>query len=213
MHNRIAAIFILLLIISGCTTSQVSDDLNERETEAPGYEKLVYEKDGETIDPDQMFPESIRPGMDWLKENTPSDAMIMSWWDYGHAIRAYAEREPVVDAPSKESLTTTVAKHLGKNPEEIDCDDCVDHEMLQEIAGLLLTESDSRAAELMESYGAGYLYMHNEDEDKSMAMFIILDEDQRPLENTVLGKALSGEPIEGFGLVYEDDICIIYGLV
>jgi hypothetical protein len=154
----------------------------------------------------------MRPGMEWLHENTPADTMIMSWWDYGHAIRAYAEREPVVDAPSKESLTTTVAKHLGKDPEEIDCDDCVDHEMLQEIAELLLTESDSRAAELMEDYGAGYLYVNREDEDKSGAMFIILEEDERPLENSVLGKALTGESIEGFSLVYEDNLCIIYKL-
>ncbi len=208
MHTRMAAAFLFLLLTSGCATQTpgMTDDVL-------GGERIVYEKDGEIIDPDQMLPDSMRPGMEWLKENTPEDAVIMSWWDYGHAIRAYAEREPVVDAPSREALTTTVSKHLGKDPGEIECPECVEHEMLQEIAELLLTESDARAAQLTKKYGASYLYVHHDDEDKSVAMFIILDEEQRPLENTVLGKSLTGEAMEGFEFAYEDDFCTIYGLL
>ncbi|UCD03182.1 MAG: hypothetical protein JSV63_00920, partial [Candidatus Aenigmatarchaeota archaeon] len=175
-------------------------------------EKIVYEKDGETIDPDQILPDAMRPGMEWIRENTPADAVIMSWWDYGHAIRAYAGREPVVDAPSREALTTTVSKHLGKDPDEIECEECVPHEMLQEIAGLLLTEDDSQAVTIMEKYGATYLYIHQEDEAKSVALFIVLGEEQRPLGDTVLGRALTGEIIEGFELVYEDYVSAVYAL-
>ncbi|MBN1896919.1 MAG: hypothetical protein JW789_04325 [Candidatus Aenigmarchaeota archaeon] len=208
MGMRPATVLLILFLVSGCSTVQtpkMTDDV-------PGFEKIVYEKEGEIIDPDQILPDSMRPGMEWLRENTPSDAVIMSWWDYGHAIRAYAEREPVVDAPSKESLTTTVAKHLGKDPDEIDCPECVDHAMLQEIAELLLTESDAGAVEVMEKYGASYLYVHHDDEEKSVAMFIVLGEDERPLESTVIGKAFTGEPMEGFDFAYEDSACTIYKL-
>ncbi len=207
MDVRLAAVLLILLLVSGCTAVQTP-----AQGDVQGGEKIVYEKNGEIIDPDQVLPDSMRPGMEWLKENTPADAVIMSWWDYGHAIRAYAEREPVVDAPSKEALTTTVSKHLGKDPDEVECDDCIEHEKLQEVAEVFLTESDARTAELMEKHGATYLYVHREDEDKSFAMFIILDEEKIPIESTVLGKALAGEPIEGFSLVYEDGVCVIYKL-
>lgn len=213
MKGLVAASFLLLLLVSGCTTSYVPDDLQDRTPEENAGERIVYEKDGEIIDPDQRLPDSMRPGMQWLKENTPADAVIMSWWDYGHAIRAYAEREPVVDAPSREALTTTVSKHLGKDPGEIECDGCIPHGELQEIARLLLTEDDSEAVSIMEKYGATYLYIHMEDEAKSVAMFIILEEEQRPRGGTVLGRALTGEAIEGFALAYEDDISRIYVLL
>jgi hypothetical protein len=212
MDSRIIVVLFFVLVVSGCTTRYVPDDLNERIPDEPGYEKIVYERDGETVDPDQILPESMRPGMEWLKENTPTDAVIMSWWDYGHAIRAFAEREPVVDAPSREALTTTVSKHLGKDPDEIECDGCVPHEKLQEIAELLLTESGARAEEIMNNYGAEYLYVNIEDEAKSFAMFIILEDEQRPLDGTVLGRALTGESIDGFELAYEDAVSTVYAL-
>lgn len=33
----------------------------------------------------------------WLRENTPSDAKIMSWWDYGYQITAMGNRTVIVD--------------------------------------------------------------------------------------------------------------------
>jgi len=35
--------------------------------------------------------------MKWLKENTPEDAVIASWWDYGYWISALAERKTLAD--------------------------------------------------------------------------------------------------------------------
>jgi hypothetical protein len=213
MKWLLAASLLLLLLVSGCTTIYVADDIQDRVPGENAGERIVYEKDGVMIDPDQRLPDSMRPGMEWLKGNTPADAVIMSWWDYGHAIRAYAEREPVVDAPSREALTTTVSKHLGKDPAEIECDGCISHEVLQEVARLLLTEDDSEATGIMEKYNATYLYIHTEDEDKSVALFIVLGEDERPLGSTILGRALTGEAIEGFELAYEDEVSRIYVLL
>jgi hypothetical protein len=197
--ERLIIPLLLILLVSGCTSRYVSDDIHESSPEDYG-EEIIYEKDGKTVDPNQILPDSMKPGMTWLKDNTPEDAVIMSWWDYGHAIRAYAGR------------ATTVAMHLGKDPEEIDCDDCVSHEIIQDVAVLLLTESDSAAAGKMEKYGATYLYVHKDDEEKSLAFFIALDEEPRPLEGSVLGRALTGELIEGFSLAYEDDVSRIYVL-
>jgi len=35
--------------------------------------------------------------MQWLRENTPEDAVIMSWWDYGYWISTLAERKTLAD--------------------------------------------------------------------------------------------------------------------
>ena len=35
--------------------------------------------------------------LDWLKENTPEDAVIFSWWDYGYWIQTLGERITLAD--------------------------------------------------------------------------------------------------------------------
>ncbi len=35
--------------------------------------------------------------MDWLKNNTPNDAVIASWWDYGYWITSLSERTTLID--------------------------------------------------------------------------------------------------------------------
>jgi len=220
MGDRIAALVLVLFLVSGCVAVQEPGGTEEPAESAGGRYNLVlengmmtYEKDGKTIVTGQMLPEAMKPGLDWLRGNTPEDAVVMSWWDYGHAIRAYAEREPVADAPSKESLTTTVSRYLDKDPEEIECPDCIPHETLQDVAELILADSDTRAIELMNKYGASYLYVHVEDDSKSDAMFIILGQEKRPVSGTLLGKSLAKEHVEGMELLYEDDTCRIYGLM
>lgn len=41
--------------------------------------------------------DDFREAYTWLKENTPEDARIMSWWDYGYQITAMANRTILVD--------------------------------------------------------------------------------------------------------------------
>lgn len=33
----------------------------------------------------------------WLRQNTPQDAVVMSWWDYGYQIAGMADRSTMVD--------------------------------------------------------------------------------------------------------------------
>ena len=35
--------------------------------------------------------------MQWLKENTPEDAVIAAWWDYGYWISTLGERKTLSD--------------------------------------------------------------------------------------------------------------------
>ena len=175
--------------------------------------KIRYVKDGKVIEPNQILPDNMRPGLDWLKANTPEDSIVMSWWDYGNAIRAYSEREPVIDAPSKALLSTTVSKHLGKSIEEIECDACLPHNVVEDVARLLISEDAIEAKMLMEKYGARYLYVHIEDEGKSMAFYIARSLEPKPIEGTILFRALDGQEIDGFERVYSDGVSRIYELV
>ncbi|MFH1638496.1 MAG: hypothetical protein ABIB71_08775 [Candidatus Woesearchaeota archaeon] len=175
--------------------------------------RISYEKEGEMIDPDQILPDEMRPGLDWLKANSPEDAVVMAWWDYGNAIRAYAEREPVIDGPSKEILTKTVSKHIGKNPEEIECNNCIAHERIDDVANLLVSEDSSYVSGIMQKYSASYLYINKGDEGKSRAIFISAGKEQKDISSTIIGKALGKERINGFELAYDDNACVIYKLL
>ncbi len=172
--------------------------------------KIQYFKDGELINPDQILPDNMRSSLDWLKSNTPEDTIIMAWWDYGNIIRAYAEREPVLDAPSKEILVTTVSKHLGKSPEEIDCPNCASHNIIQDVSRLLLSRNSSKPIEIIKKYSADYLYIHIDDESKSAVFYITLNEEPKPISSTILEKAIGEENIDGFELVYSDEVARIY---
>jgi len=179
---------------------------------------LRYEKDGKIIEPDVMLMDDSRPALDWLRENTNVDDIITAWWDYGHMIRAYSEREPIIDGPSKEILTTTVAKHIGKDPEDVDCPDCISHEIIQDVASILTAESSESVKSIMQKHNSDYLFVHSSDIQKAYAFFVSLD--KKPLEfdsdeisELIIGKAANAEPIEGFKLVYSDDAARIYKII
>jgi asparagine N-glycosylation enzyme membrane subunit Stt3 len=230
------AFLIVTIPLSGCVNREVPLELQAQEVAAGTEEiggkynltllttnittgnqtavvkRMRYVKEGRVIEPDQTLPDPMLPGLDWLKANTPPDSKVMAWWDYGNAIRAYGEREPVIDAPSTEILTTTVAKHIGKSPDEVDCPDCVPHWMIQDVANLLLAEEAAKAADMMKKHDAGFLYIHADDEAKSSAFYTALGQEPRPIPHTILGKALRKEPIGEFELVYFDNISRIYKL-
>ncbi|KAK4304278.1 hypothetical protein Pmani_023767 [Petrolisthes manimaculis] len=71
----------------------------------------AYEPDGtrEIID-------DFREGYSWLSLNTPVDAKIMSWWDYGYQITGMANRTTLVDNnTSNNSHIALVGKAMASN--------------------------------------------------------------------------------------------------
>ncbi|MCV0411831.1 STT3 domain-containing protein [Nitrosarchaeum sp.] len=49
--------------------------------------------------------------MEWIKNNTPKDAVIASWWDYGYWISTLGERASIAD---NSTLNTTIIQNLAK---------------------------------------------------------------------------------------------------
>ena len=65
--------------------------------------------------------------MEWLNKNTPEDAVIASWWDYGYWITTLSERASLADnATISTSRIQKIAKTLLSPPDEA-------WEMLQEL--------------------------------------------------------------------------------
>uniref|UniRef100_A0A1B6DKE0 Dolichyl-diphosphooligosaccharide--protein glycosyltransferase subunit STT3A n=1 Tax=Clastoptera arizonana TaxID=38151 RepID=A0A1B6DKE0_9HEMI len=50
-----------------------------------------------THDGSQIIFDDFREAYYWLRMNTPEDARVMSWWDYGYQITAMANRTIIVD--------------------------------------------------------------------------------------------------------------------
>ena len=51
----------------------------------------------QTPDGNQVIIDDFREAYYWLRENTPQDAKVMSWWDYGYQIAGFADRTTLVD--------------------------------------------------------------------------------------------------------------------
>uniref|UniRef100_A0A8D8LZI4 Dolichyl-diphosphooligosaccharide--protein glycosyltransferase subunit STT3A n=1 Tax=Cacopsylla melanoneura TaxID=428564 RepID=A0A8D8LZI4_9HEMI len=59
-----------------------------------------------TTDGHQVIFDDFREAYYWLRMNTPEDARVMSWWDYGYQITAMANRTILVDNNTCPSLLT-----------------------------------------------------------------------------------------------------------
>ena len=56
--------------------------------------------------------------MDWIKDNTPKDAVVASWWDYGYWIQTMGERASLADNSTVHtSIIENIAKMLLSNPD------------------------------------------------------------------------------------------------
>jgi dolichyl-diphosphooligosaccharide---protein glycosyltransferase len=73
--------------------------------------------------------------MNWLKNNTPQDAVIASWWDYGYWISTLAERTTLADNATIHTI------------------------QIQKIAKMLLSSPDS-AWEQLNKFGADYVLIY-----------------------------------------------------
>src|SRR3989338_1439404 len=49
--------------------------------------------------------------MEWIKNNTPKDAVVASWWDYGYWISTLGERATIAD---NSTISTAVIQNLAK---------------------------------------------------------------------------------------------------
>jgi dolichyl-diphosphooligosaccharide--protein glycosyltransferase len=68
---------------------------------------------------DRVLFDDFREGYAWLKENTPLDAKVMSWWDYGHQIRSMANRTTIVDGNTWNSTHIAAVGRAMASTEEV----------------------------------------------------------------------------------------------
>ena len=55
--------------------------------------------------------------LDWIKNNTPKDAVVVSWWDYGYWISTMSERATIADNSTIHTIIIqNIAKMLLNNP-------------------------------------------------------------------------------------------------
>ena len=57
--------------------------------------------------------------LDWIKHNTPKDAVVAAWWDYGYWISTMSERATIADnATISTRVIENIAKMLLNNPDD-----------------------------------------------------------------------------------------------
>ena len=54
----------------------------------------------------------------WLRQNTPQNAVIMSWWDYGYQIAGFADRTTLVDNNTWNNTHIATVGRAMASPEE-----------------------------------------------------------------------------------------------
>lgn len=70
-------------------------------------------------DGERIFFDDYRAGYYWLRQNTPDDAKIMSWWDYGYQISGMGNRTVIVDNNTwNNTHIATVGKAMN-SPEDV----------------------------------------------------------------------------------------------
>ena len=93
---------------------------------------LIYPGDGEFFVITKTSPTILNGGsvfktsthdwldsLEWIKNNTPKDAVIAAWWDYGYWISTMGERASLADNSTiHTNVIQNIAKMLLSNPEE-----------------------------------------------------------------------------------------------
>jgi len=141
-----------------------------------------------------------RDALTYLRDSTPQEAVVMSWWDYGYWILDLAERRPVVDNGYY----------------------AYDQERLEDVGLAYCTTEPSEAVQLMQKYGADYLVFSRLEEDifGGIAEFGLGEEYEdsdsivEKLQDSLYVRALSGDfqSEQGLGVVYRNDEVVILEL-
>ena len=189
----------VLLLIAGCSGKQSKPQTN----------LYTYEKGNRTFTYD-FQPSGIEPCMDWIRTNTPEDAVFLCWWDYGHTIRDLGERDVIIFSPSYEMDSEHTA---GSHWNVEKSGELASQERIQDVALALLALDSNQTLEIMRKYKATYIYIYQNDTVKAWAMYYVLGEPSSTSTDTVLSKASNKEDIQHFKLVYTDQFATIYELV
>ncbi len=132
--------------------------------------------------------EEWQDALAYLRDSTPQDSVVITWWDYGYWILDLGQRSPVTDNG-----------FYGW-----------DSERLHDIAVVYTTTDPSEAVQIMEKYGADYLVFSTLDKDIAPVIlkWAETDEKYRGIEgfpkDSLTSRVLDGEfdSEDGLEVVY-----------
>ena len=183
------------------------------------HSEIKYED--ETGNHSEMYFESqMRTGLDWIRNNTPENAIFLCWWDYGHSIKGYAERNVIARNPSHEWIEmVAIARTDPGAIKEFDS-----NEKVVDVAKALATSNSTETSQIMEKYDAAYIVVCKDDLLKAPWMYKVAGLDpmnyQVQLQNstwvlnetgkqTMISRLLDNRDT-GFTLVYQDASMKVY---
>jgi|GEM_PF-1036143 len=135
------------------------------------YTYIEYEKDGRMFEY-IFYDQSMRLSLEWIKQNTEDDSIFLNWWDYGHHIRGYTNRDSIIYAPSADILRTTARQTW--NPKS---GDFSPHDRVIDTGYALLTSNSNETLRIMDKYNANYIYVQYSDLGKSWAIYEAVKDD------------------------------------
>jgi len=159
--------------------------------------------------------------LSWMKSNTPGNATVLSWWDYGNMITGCAVRNAVVRDPSLQAIALGLANRSPQLAANV---------TLADVATALTTTNSSLTLSIMHKYGASYLLLVTEDGGyKAPYIFKLAGLNTslyvnpsgttfNPSDWTALGKQtaiyrlLAGQSVPGLAKVYSDSNVWIFGI-
>lgn len=179
-----------------------------------GYGELEY-TDEDGTHSETYFMVEMRNGLDWIRTNIPETSTFLCWWDYGHMIKGYAERNVIVRNPSIETVECVC------DPSSITEFD--PHERVLDVATAFTTSSSNEMLQIMQKYNANYIVVTSDDLIKTPWMFRIAELDETEYvvfqesitlfteagEETMIARLLENRDIE-FALIFEDKEIKVY---
>ena len=120
-HSNVSVLFRLAIICLG---------LANFATMWPAFMQYSHDMAEGMSMPSVMFKGQLRDGRvilvrdymdayEWVRDNTPEDARIMAWWDYGYQITGMSNRTVIVDNNTwNNTHIATVGKFLASNEED-----------------------------------------------------------------------------------------------
>lgn len=161
------------------------------------------------------FKDDMRDGLEWIRNNTSENATFLCWWDYGHMIKGYAERDSVVRNPSQEILDS-----VG-DPSSIEEFD--PHLRIVDVATALTTSNLTEMLQILDKYDVTHIMVCSDDLGKVVWFYRIAgmeeseyvsthDPDQIFTDagmETMIAKLLENRDTD-FTLIHEDQEIKVY---
>ena len=114
----IAAIESRLLVVAVMLLTLISFVLHCTHITSSAYSSPSVVLASSRPDGSSVIIDDFREAYYWLRQNTPEDAKVMSWWDYGYQIAGLADRPTLVDNNTwNNTHIATVGKAMASSEE------------------------------------------------------------------------------------------------